>query len=129
MGEEEIGKEIVDCAVRIHRALGPGLLEAVYEAVLARELYKRGLQVERQLVIALDYEGLRFEEAFRADLVVERKVVVEIKCIEALNFAHRKQLLTYLRLADLRLGYLLNFAEALMKHGITRTVHRLPSSR
>jgi len=129
MGEEEIGKEIVDCAVRIHRALGPGLLEAVYEAVLARELYKRGLQVERQVVIALDYEGLRFEEAFRADLVVERKVVVEIKCIEALNFAHRKQLLTYLRLADLRLGYLLNFAEVLMKHGITRTVHRLPSSR
>jgi GxxExxY protein len=128
MVEEEIGREVVDSAVRIHRALGPGLLEAVYEAVLARELCGRGLQVERQVAISLDYEGLKFEEAFRADLLVERKVIVEIKCVETLNFAHKKQLLTYLRLADVRLGYLLNFAEALMKHGITRAVHRLTST-
>jgi len=114
--------------VQVHRALGPGLLEVVYEAVLARELCNRGLQVERQVAISLDYDGLRFEEAFRADLLVERRVIVEIKCVETLNYAHRKQLLTYLRLADLRLGYLLNFAEALMKHGITRTVHRLPAT-
>ena len=128
MVEEEIGREIVDSAVRIHRALGPGLLETVYEAVLARELCNRGLRVERQAVISLDYEGLKFEEAFRADLVVERKVIVEIKCVEALNYAHRKQLLTYLRLTDLKLGYLLNFAESLMKNGITRTVHHLSSN-
>jgi GxxExxY protein len=74
----------------------------------------------------LDYEGLTFEEAFRADLLVENTVIVEIKCVEKLNYAHKKQLLTYLRLADKRLGYLLNFTEALMKDGITRTVHRLP---
>ena len=126
MGEEEIGREVVDSAVWIHRALGPGLLETVYEAVLAEELRKRALCVDRQVAISLDYEGLKFEEAFRADLVVEQKVIVEIKCVETLNYAHRKQLLTYLRLSNLRLGYLLNFAESLMKNGITRTVHHLP---
>jgi len=128
MVEEEIGREVVDSAVRIHRALGPGLLETVYEAVLARELCNRGLKVKRQEVISLEYEGLKFEEAFRADLLVERKVIVEVKCVEALNYAHRKQLLTYLRLTNLKLGYLLNFAESLMKNGITRTVHHLPST-
>ena len=126
MGEEEIGREAVDSAMWIHRKFGPGLLETVYEAVLARELLKRGLQVERQVAISLDYEGMKFEEAFRVDLVVERKVIVEIKCVEKLSYAHRKQVLTYLRLTDLRLGYLLNFSEALMKDGITRTVHHLP---
>ena len=126
MGEEEIGAAIVDCALRIHREIGPGLLESVYETLLVHELRKEGLQVERQVAISLDYQGLRFEEAFRADVLVERKVIIEIKCVERLDYAHKKQLLTYLRLADMRLGYLLNFAEALMKTGITRTVHRLP---
>jgi GxxExxY protein len=127
MSEEEIGREIVDGAVRVHRRLGPGLLEAVYEGVLSHELSKRGLTVARQVAVPLRYEGLTFQEAFPTDLLVELKVIVEIKCVEKLSFAHKKQLLTYLRLADLRLGYLLNFGEALMKDGITRTVHRLPS--
>ena len=126
MVEDEIGREVVDCAVRVHRELGHGLLESVYEAVLAHELRKRGMEVDRQVVIPLEYQGLKFEEGFRADLVVERKVVVEIECAEKVSYAHRKQLLTYLRLADLRLGYLLNFGEALMKDGIVRTVHHLP---
>ena len=126
MSEDEIGKEVVDSAVRIHRELGPGLLETVYEVVLAYELRRRGLQVERQVVIPLDYHGLKFDEAFRADLVIENKVIVELKCVEQISNAHKKQLLTYLRLTDMRLGYLLNFGEALMKNGITRIAHRLP---
>ena len=127
MLDEEIGREIVDGAVRVHRHLGPGLLESVYEGVLAHELSNRGLSIKRQVIVPLRYDGLTFDEAFRADLMVECRVIVEIKCVEKLSYAHKKQLLTYLRLADLRLGYLLNFGEALMKDGITRTVHRLPS--
>jgi len=125
MSEDEIGRCVVDSAVRIHRELGHGLLEVVYEAVLAHELRRRGLLVERQVPFPLEYQGVRFEEGFRVDLLIENKVIVELKCVERLHDAHKKQLLTYLRLADLRLGYLLNFAEPLMKHGITRTVHRL----
>jgi GxxExxY protein len=124
MLEDEIGREVVDSVVRIHQELGPGLLETVYEAVLAHDLRKRGLRADRQVVVPLDYRGLKFDESFRLDLLVENKVIVEIKCVERLSNAHRKQLLTYLRLADKRLGYLLNFGEALMKDGITRIVHR-----
>lgn len=127
MSEDEIGTHVVDAALRIHWELGPGLLETVYEAVLAHELRHRGLQVERQVPIPLDYHGVNLQEAFRADLVVEGKVIVELKCVETLNNAHKKQLLTYLKLSDKRLGYLLNFGEALMKNGITRTAHRLPA--
>jgi GxxExxY protein len=126
MVEEEIGRKIVDGAIRVHRELGPGLLETVYEGVFAHELAKRGLRVDRQVVVPLFYEGLRFDEAFRVDLFVENRVIVEIKCVEKLSYAHKKQLLTYLRLAGIRLGYLLNFGEALMKDGITRTVHGFP---
>ena len=126
MTEDEIGRLIVDVAVRIHRDMGPGLLETVYEVILAYELRRGGLRVERQVAIPVTYEGLRFDESFRADPIVENKVIVELKCAERLSNAHRKQLLTYLRLADKRLGYLLNFSEALMKHGITRIVNRLP---
>jgi GxxExxY protein len=125
MIEDEIGRLIVDAAVRIHRQVGPGLLETVYEVILAHELRRSGLQVERQVPIPVTYEGLRFDEGFRADLIVENKVIVELKCAERLSNAHKKQLLTYLRLTDKRLGFLLNFSEALMKHGITRTVNRL----
>src|SRR3546814_20940283 len=120
MTEDEIGKQVVDVAVSIHREVGPGLLEMVYEVLLAHELRRRGLRVERQVPISIAYQGLKFDEGFRADLVVEAKVIVELKCVEKLSNAHKKQLLTYLRLADKRLGYLLNFSEALMKHGITR---------
>jgi GxxExxY protein len=125
MTENEIGREVVDAAVKIHRALGPGLLESVYELLLAHELAKRGLQVQRQMVVPIVYEGLRFDEAFRADLVVNGLVLIEIKSVEHLSNAHRKQVLTYLRLTGLKLGLLLNFSEALMKDGIERIVNHL----
>jgi hypothetical protein len=125
MKEDEIGRLVVDVAVNLHREMGPGLLETVYEVVLAYELRRCGLRVERQLPLPTRYKGLRFDEGFRIDLVVEDKVILELKCVERLNNAHKKQVLTYLRLADKRLGYLLNFGEAVMKHGITRIVNRL----
>lgn len=125
MTEDEIGKQVVDVAIQVHRAVGPGLLETVYEVVVAHELRRRGLRVDRQVSIPIEYQGIKFDEGFRADLFVEDKVIIELKCIERLTNAHKKQLLTYLRLSDKRLGYLLNFGEALMKEGITRTVNRL----
>ena len=125
MTEDEIGRLVVDVAVRLHQEMGPGLLETVYEVILAYELRRRGLRVERQVPLPVTYEGLRFDEGFRVDLIVEDKVILELKCVEKANNAHKKQLLTYLRLADKRLGYLLNFGEAIMKHGITRIVNRL----
>jgi GxxExxY protein len=123
MEENEIGTAIVDCAVHLHQDLGPGLLETVYEVTLARKLQKRGLSIERQVPIPIEYEGQRFDEGFRADLIVERKVIVELKSVETVHPAHKKQLLTYLRLTGMKLGYLLNFGEALMKDGITRTIN------
>ncbi len=123
MHENEIGTVIVDCAVHLHQSLGPGLLETVYEVTLARILEKRGLSVQRQIPIAIEFEGQRFDEGFRADLIVERKVIIELKSVESVHPAHKKQLLTYLRLTRMKLGYLLNFGDALMKDGITRTIH------
>jgi GxxExxY protein len=125
MTENEVGAQVVDAAIGIHRELGPGLLETVYEVILARELRHRGLSVERQVPIAIEYQGIRFDEGFRADIVIDDKVIVEIKCVERLNNAHKKQLLTYLRLTGMRLGYLLNFGESMLKDGITRTVNGL----
>lgn len=125
MTEDEIGSHVVDVAVHIHREVGPGLLETVYEVILAHELRRRGLQVERQIPVPVTYRGLKFDEGFRVDLIVESKVIVELKCVQGLNNAHRKQLLTYLRLADKRLGYILNFGETLMRRGITRMVNCL----
>ena len=125
MTENEIGTHIVDTAVRIHREVGPGLLETVYEIILMHELRKHGLKGERQVPIAIEYQGLKFNEGFQADLIIENKVLIELKSIEKLNNAHKKQLLTYLRLTGIKLGYLLNFGESLMKHGIIRTVNRL----
>ena len=123
MHENEIGSIVVDCAVVLHQDLGPGLLETVYERTLARALERRGLNVQRQLVIPIEYKGETFSEGFRADLVVEDKVMVELKSVEKVSPAHKKQLLTYLRLTGLKLGYLLNFGEALMRDGITRTIN------
>lgn len=123
MNENDIGGIVVDCAVKAHLRLGPGLLESVYEAVMVYELRKRGLDVERQVAISILYDDLRFEEGFRADLVVNRKLILELKSVERLTYAHKKQLLTYLRLAGMKLGYLLNFGEALMKDGITRCIN------
>jgi GxxExxY protein len=125
MDEDEIGRIVVDVAIQVHRELGPGLLETVYEVILADGLRARGLRVERQVPIAVAYGGRTFDEGFRADILVENKVIVELKCVEKINNAHRKQLLTYLRLSGAKLGYLLNFSEALMKGGITRTVNGL----
>ena len=125
MTENEIGKIVVDAAIQVHRALGPGLLESVYEVVLAHKLGSSGLKADRQVPIPIEFEGIRFDEGFRADLVVEEKVILELKSVEKVTAAHKKQIQTYLRLTGLKLGYLLNFGEALMKHGITRAVNNL----
>ena len=123
MNENEIGTIIVDEAVRIHKALGPGLLEIVYEAVLARRLKKRGLVVERQKPVSIEFEGEHFDEGFRADLIVNGLVIIELKSVEKVSPVYKKQLLTYLRLADLKVGYLLNFGDVLMKDGIRRIIN------
>jgi len=125
MTENEIGKIVVDAAIAVHRALGPGLLESVYEVIVAHELQRRGLAVQRQLPIAIEYDGVKFDEGFRADIIVEGKVILELKSVEHTTAAHRKQIQTYLRLTGCRLGFLLNFGEALMKDGITRAVNGL----
>ncbi len=116
---------VLDAAFRIHTKLGPGLLESVYETVLARDLALKGLSVERQKPVSFDFEGLWFEDAFRVDLLVESAVVVEIKSVAALAPAHEKQLLTYLRLLDCRVGLLLNFGAAHLREGLRRIVNRL----
>ena len=116
---------IVDSAVRIHSTLGPGLMERVYETILARDLARRGLAIERQRSISFDFEGLWFDDACRVDLVVERCVVVEIKSVAMVVPRHHKQLLTYLRLLDYRVGLLLNFGAPTMKEGIRRIVHKI----
>jgi GxxExxY protein len=125
MTENAIAKEIVDAAFRIHTTLGPGLLESVYQTVLAYELGRRSLRAVSQQTIPVVYDGIRIDTGFRADLVVEDKVIVEIKSVEVLLPVHKKQLLTYLRLADKRLGLLINFQVALIKDGITRIVNGL----
>ena len=125
MNENVIGKEVVDAAVQVHRDLGPGLLETVYEVVLARELERRGLRVERQVPVPIVYGGMRFEEAFRADIIVEGKVILELKSVEQRSKVHAKQVLTYLKLKGLKLGFVLNFGANLMKDGIERVVNGL----
>jgi GxxExxY protein len=123
MTENELATQIVDAAYRIHTSLGPGLLESVYEVVLAFDLERRGLRTLRQQVVPIVYQSRRIEMGFRADLIVEDKVIVEIKSVEAIAPVHKKQLLTYLRLADKRLGLLINFNVALIKDGITRVAN------
>ena len=125
MTENEIGKIVVDAAVALHRDLGAGLLETVYEVLLARKLSERGLAVERQVAVPIEYQGVRFEEGFRADIIIGKKVILEIKSVISVNNAHRKQVLTYLKLTGMKLGYLLNFGQAVMKDGITRFVNGL----
>ena len=120
-----ITAEIVHAALRLHKALGPGLLESIYETVLARDLARHGLMVERQKPISFDFEGLWFDNAFRLDLLVNNAVIVEVKSLPALALTHEKQLLTYLRLGRYPLGLLLNFGAPLMKDGIRRLILRL----
>ena len=125
MTENEIAKHVVDVAYKIHRSYGPGLLESVYRTLMLHDLERRGLKCQREVPIPLLSEGLRLEQAFRADLIVENKVIIEVKSVEALAIVHRMQLLTYLRLADKRLGILLNFNVAAIKDGILRVVNGL----
>ena len=113
----------MDCAVALHRETGPGLLETVYEAVLARDLEARGLRMARQVPIPIELRGLQFDEGFRADLIVEDTVLVELKSVEKVTKAHHRQVLTYLRLTGIRLGCLLDFGEALMRDGISRIIN------
>lgn len=114
---------VVGAALRIHRTLGPGLLESVYEKILARDLIRQGYRVERQKAVSFEFEGMSFQNAGRVDLVIERAVVVEVKSVARLPTAYEKQLLTYLRLLDCRVGLLLNFGAPLMKDGITRIIN------
>lgn len=129
MTENAIAKEIVDAAYRIHTRLGPGLLESVYVAVLAHELESRNLRAVPQQPIPVVYDGIHIEVGFRADLMVEDKVMVEVKSVEHVVAVHKMQLLTYLRLADKRLGLLINFNVVLIKQGITRIVNGLEEER
>jgi GxxExxY protein len=125
MTENDISREIVDTAFQVHTKLGPGLLETVYEVIMAHELKKRGMHVERQMPVPIEYDGLKFKEGFRADLVVNGLVVIELKSVDKLAKVHKKQLLTYLRLMDRKLGLLINFGENLIKDGISRVVNGL----
>jgi GxxExxY protein len=125
---DDITGAVVDAAMKIHMEIGPGLLESVYEAVLARALERRGFQVERQKVIRFEYDGMVFEEGFRTDLLVEGRVIVELKSVEKLAPVHSKQLLTYLRLMKLPVGLLINFGAATLKEGLHRVVNNFESS-
>lgn len=125
MTENEIGTIIIETAIAVHRELGPGLLESVYEGILAFELRNKGLGVETPKTIPVTYKGIKFDEAFKADILVEDKVVVELKSVEKVMAAHKKQVQTYLKLTKCKLGYLLNFGEAFMRDGITRCVNGL----
>lgn len=125
---DDITGAIVDAAIKIHIDLGPGLLESVYETVLAKALQKRGFIVERQKVIQFEYDGILFDEGFRVDLLVAGRVIVELKSVEKLAPVHSKQLLAYLRLMNLYVGLLINFGAATLKEGLHRIVNNLPSS-
>ena len=123
MDVDAISADVVDAAIRIHRGLGPGLLESVYETVLAADLERRGYKVDRQMPVDIKFDGMQFPGAFRVDLLIEDSLVVEIKSVEKLSGVHAKQVLTYLRLLDQPLGLLLNFSGETMKEGIRRLVN------
>ena len=126
MTENEIAAKVMDVSFLIHRELGPGLLESVYETILARQLIDAGLTVERQVSVPILFQGISFDEGFRADLIVEKKLIIELKSVERLQPVHSKQLLTYLRLTGCRLGLLINFGENLLKDGIKRVANGMP---
>jgi GxxExxY protein len=126
MTENELAQIVVDIAYRIHSRLGPGLLESVYEAIMLYELRKRGLSAEKQVAVPVTWEDVTLEIGFRADIIVEGKLILELKSCETVERVHKKQLLTYLRLTDCRLGLLINFNVPLIKDGISRVAHNLP---
>ncbi|HQR37775.1 MAG TPA: GxxExxY protein [Blastocatellia bacterium] len=123
MNDNQIARETVDAAVQVHKRLGPGLLESVYKSVMAHELTKRGLSVIRERAVPVVYDSIRLDVGFRVDLLVNLRLVVELKSVEAIAPVHIMQVVTYLRLMDLRLGLLLNFGAPLMKDGIRRVVN------
>ncbi len=123
MTENQVATEVVDACFKIHKRLGPGLLESVYETILEHELKARGLLVARQKSIPFSYDDIIFDEGFRTDLIVNEKVIVELKSVEKIAPVHQKQLLTYLSLADLKLGLLVNFGAAYIKDGISRVIN------
>ncbi|HNZ37006.1 MAG TPA: GxxExxY protein [Candidatus Marinimicrobia bacterium] len=125
MNENEVAKNFLDMAFKIHTKFGPGLFESVYEELLAYQLPKKGFQVEQQKILPLLYENLKIESGFRTDLLVDDAVIVEFKSIESVLPVHKKQFLTYLRLSGRHLGLLINFNEAHLKDGITRIVNNL----
>ena len=126
MKENEIATAVVEAAYKLHTGLGPGIFETVYEVTLAHELRKRGYRVERQVPVPIIWDGLKFDEGFRADLIIDDCVLVELKSIQALEPVHSKQVLTYLRLTNKRLGLLINFGESRIKDGIKKIVNGLP---
>jgi iron complex transport system substrate-binding protein len=121
---DQVTDEIVDAALKLHRGLGPGLLESVYSVLLGQELVRRGLHVERNLPVTFEYDGLRFDRGLRVDLLVERIVVVELKSVERLAPVHAKQIVTYMRLLRLPVGLLINFGGETLKEGLHRVVNR-----
>ena len=123
MNENDIGRIIVDTAIDLHRKLGPGLLESVYEVIFTKYLSKKGLFVQRQVAIPIEFEGEQFDEGFRLDMFVQGKVIIELKSVEKVTNAHKKQLLTYLKLTNTKVGYILNFGAELMKSGIFRIIN------
>lgn len=123
--ENEISQLVIGCAIKVHTALGPGLLESAYEECLYYELKKEGLKVEKQKALPLIYEEIKLEVGYRLDLIVENKVIIEIKACEALNDVHLAQVLTYLKLSNVKLGLLINFNETRVKDGIKRVVNNL----
>lgn len=125
MDIEAIGKEIVDASVKVHRTLGPGLLESAYQQCLAHELRKRGLRVDCEVFLPVVYDNQQIDAGYRIDMLVEEMVIVENKAVNVLLPIHEAQLLTYLKLRGCRLGFLLNWNVKLMKHGIKRMVHKL----
>ena len=120
---DEVTGAIIDCSMRLHQSVGPGLLESVYEAILARDLMRRGWKVERQKLLRFGYDGMAFEEGLRLDLLVDDRVIVELKSVETIPPVHKKQLLTYLRLAHQLVGLLINFGAATLKEGLHRVVN------
>ena len=125
MREDEIAKIIVDKCIKIHSILGPGLLESVYEEILLHELKKSGLNCKKQVQVPVKYDNISFEQGFRIDILVDDKVIIELKSVEKVLPVHKKQLLTYLKITGMKLGLLINFNENLVKDGITRIVNNL----
>ena len=125
MTENELSKIVFDCALKVHQVLGPGLLESAYEECLFYELKKTGLNVQKQKALPLTYEEVKLDIGYRIDIIIENKLILEIKSVEALNDIHFAQLLTYLKLTDCKLGMLINFNVTLIKNGIRRVVNNL----